>query len=99
MIKEERKTVEVTERHRYCDDCGVKLTHTMACSNANCEECGKDLCDKCVGYEEPVSGDYRKVWCKRCWALGEKYKPLIAELESQIDSLYEEWEKECKSKL
>lgn len=96
MIKEIKKMQEVVERQRFCDDCGKILTYTMACSRASCEECGKDLCDSCVGAEEHVSGDYRKVWCKRCWAIGEKYKTKIAELEATIDRLYEEWTAECK---
>ena len=56
----------------------------------------KDLCNKCVGYEMDTGSDYRTVWCKMCWQLGEKYRPKIEALNQQVDSLYEAWRAECK---
>jgi len=58
--------------------------------------CGKDLCEKCIAYEEPVMGDYRTVYCKRCWDIGNDYRPKIEYFEKEEDKLYDEWITKCK---
>jgi len=96
MIKEVKKQKEVIERHKYCDVCGTKISIEMACGKAKCEYCGKDLCDKCVGYEESNSGDYRIVYCAECWDIGKDYRPIIKQHEDKVDQLYDEWINKCK---
>lgn len=100
MIKENKitKEVTVTEKHRYCDECGKELHWSLACSRTSCEYCGKDLCEKCIGHEEFNTGDYRDVWCKECWDKGEKYRSQIEHHENEVDRLYIEWRNECKTK-
>ena len=99
MIKEKKTTKEIITRHKYCDDCGKKIKHqSMMCSVAKCNTCGKDLCENCIGEEEDTSGDYRTVYCKSCWDIGEKYRSKIEEYEKAIGDLYEEWYNKCKLK-
>lgn len=98
MIKETKILKEAVERHRFCDECGTELFWSLACSAAHCQYCKKDLCEKCVGHEENTGGDYRMVYCKNCWELGNDYRPKIEQLENEIDKLYEEWQNKCKSK-
>jgi len=98
MIKEVKKQKEVIERHKYCDVCGAKISIGLSCGKAKCEYCGKDLCDECVGYEESTSGDYRIVYCAKCWSIGEDYRPTIKQHEDEVDRLYNEWTDKCKLK-
>jgi len=97
MIKETKITKEVTIKHRYCDVCGAQLNWELQCSVAQCEMCGKDLCNKCVGKENGTMGDYREVYCKVCWKIGEPYIQAIKEHEEAIDKLNDEWSKKCHS--
>ena len=97
MIKETKTLKETVEKHRYCDECGVELHWSLSCSRATCEYCGKDLCNKCVGHEKYDTGDYRTVYCKTCWELGNDYRPLIEQHENEVDKLYEEWQNKCKN--
>jgi hypothetical protein len=97
MIKEEQITEVTTVKHRYCDECGTRIRIGMACSRASCEICGKDLCDKCVGHEDHSYGDYRVVYCKRCWEVGEEYRTQILVHETEIDRLNDEWRDKCKN--
>jgi hypothetical protein len=96
MEIKEITTIEKTIYHKYCDKCGVEIKTNMACSVAKCEICKKDLCNKCVDYEEPNTGDYRTVYCKECWAMGAEYRKTILDYENEIDRLTEEWYNKCK---
>ena len=96
MIKETKKQREVIEKHKFCDVCGAEIRIGLACISARCMYCKRDLCENCIGYEEDTGGDYRDVWCKNCWTLGDQYRPLIEELETKIKQLYTEWEDKCK---
>ncbi|RPH40346.1 MAG: hypothetical protein EHM87_22350 [Burkholderiales bacterium] len=96
MIKEEKRTQQISVYHRHCDVCDKEIPKGMLCSRAVCEICGIDLCESCIGFEVNTSGDYREVYCKSCWDIGEQYRPAIHLLESSIDKLYEKWHKECK---
>lgn len=87
---------EVPEPHRYCDICDNEITIRLACSTARCTYCRKDLCENCIGNEEETPGDYRVVYCKNCWKLGEGYRPRIEELQTRIERLYKEWQDKCK---
>lgn len=95
MIKETKTTKEITVEQRYCDVCGVKLNWQLQCSVAQCEKCGKDLCNNCVGKENDTTGDYREVYCKVCWDIGEPYRQAIKEHEEVIDKLDDEWSNKC----
>lgn len=95
MIRETKIQKEVVERHRFCDVCGTEIALGLACSSARCMYCRKDLCEKCIGHEDPVFGDYRDVFCKKCWDAGEQYRPIIEELRLKIEELYKEWQKKC----
>lgn len=97
MIKEKTILKETTVKIKYCDDCGKQITAGMACWKAQCEYCGKDLCDKCIGHEEETGGDYRIVYCKTCWEIGNQYRPTILEHEIKIGKLYNEWRTKCKN--
>jgi len=96
MIKENVILKETTIRKKYCDECQSEIKIGLACSKAKCEYCKKDLCEKCIGYEDYSGGDYRIVYCKTCWEIGESYRPTIEKLENKIDELYEEWQSLCK---
>jgi hypothetical protein len=98
MVKEEKILTQTTKYRKYCDDCGKEITRGLACSVALCEYCKKDLCEKCIGYEEETWGDFRTVYCKTCWELGNEYRPKIEELHNEIDKLYKEWQDKCKNK-
>jgi len=97
MVKEEKQTQEITIKHKYCDDCGIEIKRDMACSVAKCEICGKDLCNKCIGHEANTMGDYREVYCKKCWELGTEYRLKIEQLENEIENLSTEWHSRCRS--
>lgn len=98
MIKEEIITKQHTIRKKYCDECETELKRGLACSVAKCEYCRKDLCDKCIGHEDYSGGDYRIVYCKTCWEIGESYRPTIEKYHNEIDKLYDEWQTKCKIK-
>ena len=98
MIKETKTQEEVIKRHKYCDVCGAEIKSSLACTNATCEYCRKDLCEKCIGHEEETGADYRDVWCTRCWQIGSAYRPKIEELKAKVHSLYEEWQSKCRDK-
>jgi hypothetical protein len=36
------------------------------------------------------------VYCKKCWELGNEYRPLIEQHENEVDKLYDEWKNKCK---
>ena len=57
--------------------------------------CGKDLCDKCVAHEEYNAGDYRTVYCSKCWRIGIEYLEKIKILEDEIENLNTEWLRKC----
>lgn len=95
MFKDTKIKKEVTERHKYCDLCGIEILIGLECSAARCQICLKDLCYNCIGTEKDSTGDYRVVWCKACWTTGEKYRPKINELEEEIEKLYDAWYNEC----
>jgi hypothetical protein len=97
MIKEVKKQKEITEYYKYCDVCGARIIKGLACSKAKCEYCGKDLCEECIGYEEPESGDYRTVYCAKCWDIGKDYRPKIEQYEEEVWQLYKEWKDKCKN--
>ena len=80
-----------------CDDCGKKIHWDLQCSVSRCEYCNKDLCEKCIAIEKPTDGDYREVYCKRCWDIAKPYHEKIVELEVEIDSLYDRCNTECSS--
>jgi arginyl-tRNA synthetase len=100
MIKEEKTMQEVTIKNKYCDDCGTQIKKSiMACSVANCEMCGKNLCEKCIEHEESDMGDYRTVYCYGCWTIGEQYRNEIKLLENKIEKLNDKWLMKCNYKI
>lgn len=96
MWTEEKVQTDTTVRHKFCDVCGEELHIGLACSAAKCMYCGKDLCEKCIGNEEETGGDYRIVYCKKCWELGELYRPTIEAHQHSVEKLYKEWQDKCK---
>jgi len=96
MRKQVKKQKEYIETHVYCDDCGIEIFRSMACSVARCCICGADLCDKCVGGEEDDGSDYRTVYCKTCSAINIKYEPQFKKLREAKDNLYDRMHNECK---
>lgn len=96
MYTETKVPSQTIERHKFCDICGIEIYIGLACSKAKCMYCDKDLCEKCICHEEDTGYDFRDVWCKSCWETGEKYRPTIEKLHAQIESLYEQWQEECK---
>lgn len=96
MFKEVKVSKEFTEHHKFCDVCGIEIEMGLACSAAQCQICRKDLCEKCIGTEKIVFGDYREVWCINCWTIGEKYRPAIKMLDAECKKLYDGWYAECK---
>ncbi len=99
MITETIIQKEATERHKFCDVCGIEIKMGLACSSTYCMYCRKDLCESCIGHEDLTPGDYREVYCKNCWELGNEYRPIIEKLSIKISSLYDEWEDKCKGKV
>ena len=96
MIKEVEVTEKTIKRYKYCDDCGKKIERSMACSVATCKYCGKDLCDKCVAAEDSTMGDYRTVYCSKCYDIKTEYDKLIEPLENEIERLSDEMIDKCK---
>ena len=99
MIKETKIQREAIEKHKFCDICGVEINIGLVCSAAHCTYCRKDLCNECIGHEESDGSDYRTCWCKRCWEIGEQYRPMIEKMETKIEQLYAEWQDRCKEKI
>ena len=95
MKKQEKVQKEHIITHVYCDDCGVEIFRSMACSVARCAICGADLCDKCVAAEEDDGSDYRTVYCKSCNAINIKYEPELKILRETKDNLYVNMLNEC----
>jgi len=91
MIKKTKTTQEVIISRRYCDVCGAEVYWRLQCSVAQCKICGRDLCERCVEYEVDTMGDYREVYCERCWGVGEPYRKAIKEHEKEINRLNDEW--------
>ena len=87
---------KTTKTEIYCDDCGKKIHWDLQCSVSRCEYCNKDLCEKCVAMEKSTDGDYREVYCKKCWDIVKPYYEKIAKLDDEIEKLYDECEKRCK---
>lgn len=94
MIKENKVIKETTEREKYCDVCGVKVSFYDA---ETCCKCKKDLCPKCIGHEQDDC-DSCDCYCKRCWEIGEPFRAKIIELENQIELNNEEWQRLCEVK-
>ena len=42
-------------------------------------------------------GDYREVYCNKCWELGTEYRLKIEQLENEIENLSTEWHNRCRS--
>jgi hypothetical protein len=97
MIKEITVQEKVVTQHRYCDVCDTEINHSLACTNAKCKCCRKDLCENCIGHEEETGADYRDVWCRRCWDFGAEYRPKIESLNRATEALYDEWHKKCST--
>jgi len=95
MIKEIKIPSEKVERYKFCDICGIEIHIGLECSKAKCHYCKKDLCEKCIGHEEETGGDYRDVWCKKCWTIGNNFRPTIEDLNLKITALYNKWRKQC----
>jgi hypothetical protein len=98
MIKENKVLKEVITNTLFCDDCGVEMKPQYRYQKSQCEYCKKDLCEACVGHEEDTGADYRIVYCKACWKIGDDYRPKIQLLHDQIDELVHEWQQKAKSK-
>lgn len=96
VYKAIKVTKEIMEPHRYCDVCGEEIEIHLACCKTNCVYCGKDLCENCIAHQEKLWSDTRIVYCKKCWALGEGFRPEIGNLQNKIESLYQEWQDNCK---
>jgi hypothetical protein len=101
MIEKIKKLNESYDYKKFCDDCGEEIPIGLSCSMATCAYCGKDLCEgctaRCMAHEDYSWSDYRgTLWCDNCWSIGEKYRPLIDEFQNKIETLYEQWQKECK---
>ena len=96
MIREEILIERVVKKTEICDVCGNEIHGDLACSVAKCEQCGKDLCEKCIGHENGTMGDYREVYCKSCWDIGTKYLNRIQILENEIENIYYCWEQACQ---
>jgi len=97
MIKKTTETKEVVVNKRFCDDCGKELHWGLQCCVAQCEICKKDLCNDCIGYEEETGGDYRIVWCKKCWEIGKPYRTELEILQNKIEEARKMWEARCKN--
>ena len=82
---------EVEETHKFCDLCGQEVPFGLACSRATCELCRADLCEDCIGHESESYGDYRTVWCKVCWDIGEPYRKKIEDLKDECDHVRDAW--------
>lgn len=98
MYTYEEKVITAKAK-KYCDVCGTEIRIGMACSAAVCEYCERDLCEKCIGYEEDTGGDYRTVWCKSCWDIGKDYRKQMDSLNKTIESLQKKWQKEALEKI
>lgn len=96
MIKESKVQYERIEHHRFCDKCGEEIRALPGVRVAKCMYCNKDLCEKCVAYEDSNLSTHRIVYCNDCWNIGEEYRRTIDELSSKIQSLYKEWQDKCK---
>jgi len=96
MEKYEEVTTTKKVIRRYCDDCGKEIFWGLACSRSECEYCGKQLCEDCIGHERETSGDYREVYCKTCSDIYKKYKPQIDDAYKDYSDIITKMQKECK---
>lgn len=96
MLKEKKVYKEEIEQQKFCDVCGEEIKKIgLGCTAAKCAYCGNDLCKNCIGHEDESWGDYRTVYCKKCWEIGDVYRPKIDKLELELESLYKEWQDKC----
>ena len=98
MFKEKTVVRNVTIKTYHCDVCGKRLHRKLQCSQAICEYCGKELCDKCVANEMSTDGDYRETYCEKCWNIAKPYHDKINTLEDEMERLAIECDKKCKGK-
>ena len=96
MIREEILVEQVVKNTWICDICGDEIYHDLACSTIRCEQCGKDLCERCIGHENNTMGDYREGYCKSCWDIGQTYLSRIQMLENEIEDIYCCWKRACQ---
>lgn len=96
MIKEEILVEQVVKKITVCDICGDEIYRDLACSVIRCEQCGKDLCENCIGHENNTMGDYREGYCESCWDIGQTYLSRIQMLKNEIDEIYYYWEQACQ---
>ena len=88
-------TEKVEKVISYCDVCGEE--HDWI---STCRICGKDICMNCSTSDSRDFGDYPRIYCQRCWELGEPYRKkqavIEADAEDKIYELEKAWEKKCK---
>lgn len=94
MLKQRVVKIEKIENFRVCDVCETSL-ESQIYSHLKCENCQKDLCSECIGHENYTDGDYREVYCVKCWNIGKKYREEIKKLEDKIEKLGDDWRAEC----
>ena len=95
MNKYTEDSTSVTKIQKFCDTCGTEIKRDMACTVAKCEICGNDICEKCIAHEDGSTGDYRTVYCAKCWERGVEYRKMITFHENMAEELYETWMREC----
>lgn len=96
MYKKTTVNKEVETTKKYCDVCGNEIHIGLACSAIKCGQCKKDLCEKCIGYEESDCGDYRYGYCERCWNIGQPFLNAIEQCSDRIEELHGQWTSECE---
>jgi hypothetical protein len=84
--------------HRYCDDCHAEINWSLQCSKAECQYCGKQLCEMCVAHEEETGGDFRRVYCESCSDTYRKYKPEMDAAYKSFSDIVDKMKHECKAK-
>lgn len=82
MIHKKTETREVTVEVHTCDDCGAEST--SHCYIHTCSICRADVCDSTCSHTE-WDGDFKTVYCKTCWQIGEPYRNAIADRDFERD--------------
>jgi len=90
-MSEKKVIIESSVTKYFCDICNTEMQQA-----SKCYICGKDLCVKCVTFDNRDWGDYPTRYCDNCWLIGETYREEMLKIENDADEKIAELRKKWK---